>query len=1248
MMNYSAGTWTHSGKPKGEQVGGPVAAHVYETPVTYILSLRTQDPTGNVFDLKTKIVVVDTDNYWTSGGRANVLLANASTSVWPTWANNTRYLLEAGNDYTRLGDININNRQNVCIQAYGTDGKINTCSIVTGGSGYINGTYTNVPLWRGTGDYATANITVSGGSVTSLTISNGGSGYSVGDSLAVFDGAGDLGPGVGFYVDVSTVNVNGNVTSFGTLSGGTGFTNQTKNNYSLAGGTGTGLTANIVVSGTSVTSVIIATPGTGYSVNDRLTLDNNSGELGGSGSIVRFYANVTSITNETDNKPIVHNIYADRIQSSTPTTTARIVFNKLDANSKTNILDWGLTIDTGDMCCKVSAIDVLFHKCNAISSINGEFTQSSWAVNKNQTFNKVRRLFLHQCIIDGRRSTPGRELRATAGGGGAGGVFFNRGYEFVILGSTVKSAPQQSVRLYVDRSFLAHNYFYDSLGNTADGPIGTLGTITGGSGYASGTYLNVPLTGGRGTGANGNVTISGGSVTAVVVANTGIDYFPNDSLSALNAKLGGSGSGFSVNVSTIISSVTSREALTIRAANANPIYANSQLLPYLDGSYPSISSEATTIATTRNVVIADNKLGSSTDSSNTNWCGSSKPSNFEEICAIELLIFERNTYPDIINKISAYTATQDTRNVISRNETFQSSDTNRIGFRASNSSTSDTYTLAPGWARGPWYSDNWLGTDVDSNTIDYQHKVTPGYISAPRPIANVETYLTVRGWGQEVTAGGSIIGPAPLVIVFDAVDTRSANANCNTFREFGYHFDFGYTSANAAIIGNWQYSGRPKANQIGGPLAAHMYEVPGTYNASVRAQNPQGEYQDKYVTIVVQDANTIYAGSKTVLVSNTGATDAAYPSAATYNIADSGAVNFQSDTRYLFKAGENYSAYSQSLTSNVFRFQISSFGTGSKPLVNFGADNGLGFTPTDKKLTAAVIQNCNVRNMRVTYANDFHFINCERYGTSMFSGGADPNIIATNQPDPNNQWPVNIGIWNSSYNCFDIAYGWFGGGKYITFIGNEPYNVGVHTFRSQPTYRGMISHNRLYPPGQAIWHQIKLYGGSKGSFPKQYPSSAYLTPLRGILPFNVDASAILDFPQYGFINQYVVIADNVVAPANNNYQIAAQPQNVEQDERITDVIVERIVFENNPGATNAAQKAVVMKGQNIVARDLTIGTRLATNHFITLSPTELLTSEFIPISARGPYYIPSPHPDIGAANNTFASVTGILPNKAGT
>jgi hypothetical protein len=87
--------------------------------------------------------------------------------------------------------------------------------------------------------------------------------------------------------------------------------------------------------------------------------------------------------------------------------------------------------------------------------------------------------------------------------------------------------------------------------HTATGPIGSLGSITGGSSYTTGTYTNVALTGGSGTGALATIVVSGGAVTTVTVTYEGRDYATSDSLSAAAASIGGTGSGFSVPVSTV-------------------------------------------------------------------------------------------------------------------------------------------------------------------------------------------------------------------------------------------------------------------------------------------------------------------------------------------------------------------------------------------------------------------------------------------------------------------------------------------------------------------------------------------------------------------------------------------------------------------------------------------------------------------------------------------------------------------------
>lgn len=87
--------------------------------------------------------------------------------------------------------------------------------------------------------------------------------------------------------------------------------------------------------------------------------------------------------------------------------------------------------------------------------------------------------------------------------------------------------------------------------------IKTLGTITAGSGYAAdGTYSNVALTGGTGSGAKATIVITGGKANSVTLTTAGTGYAVGDSLSAAAADIGGTGSGFAVKVSSVNTSFT--------------------------------------------------------------------------------------------------------------------------------------------------------------------------------------------------------------------------------------------------------------------------------------------------------------------------------------------------------------------------------------------------------------------------------------------------------------------------------------------------------------------------------------------------------------------------------------------------------------------------------------------------------------------------------------------------------------------
>ena len=94
-----------------------------------------------------------------------------------------------------------------------------------------------------------------------------------------------------------------------------------------------------------------------------------------------------------------------------------------------------------------------------------------------------------------------------------------------------------------------HFYYYpESIIQT---PVTTLGTVTGGSSYTNGTYLNVALTGGAGVGAAANIVVSGGAVTSVALTQGGTGYVVGNTLSAAASTIGGTGSSFSIPVATV-------------------------------------------------------------------------------------------------------------------------------------------------------------------------------------------------------------------------------------------------------------------------------------------------------------------------------------------------------------------------------------------------------------------------------------------------------------------------------------------------------------------------------------------------------------------------------------------------------------------------------------------------------------------------------------------------------------------------
>jgi len=103
-----------------------------------------------------------------------------------------------------------------------------------------------------------------------------------------------------------------------------------------------------------------------------------------------------------------------------------------------------------------------------------------------------------------------------------------------------------------DSAYTAELHYFYYPPTIVQGEIGSLGGITAGSLYVPGTYADVPLTGGNGSGATATIIVGSlGTVTSVTLTNGGQFYAVGNTLSAANTSIGGSGSGFAISVGSV-------------------------------------------------------------------------------------------------------------------------------------------------------------------------------------------------------------------------------------------------------------------------------------------------------------------------------------------------------------------------------------------------------------------------------------------------------------------------------------------------------------------------------------------------------------------------------------------------------------------------------------------------------------------------------------------------------------------------
>jgi FtsP/CotA-like multicopper oxidase with cupredoxin domain len=146
---------------------------------------------------------------------------------------------------------------------------IGSVKVTNGGSAYAS--LPDVSITGATGSGATATATVSGGKVTAITVTNGGSGYT-GTSVTITGGSGSL-------ATASATVVGGIVAGITVTDGGSGYTFPT---VDFVGGSGSGAAGTLTVSGGAVTAVTLTNGGTGYTSSNLPTVVISGG--GGTGA----------------------------------------------------------------------------------------------------------------------------------------------------------------------------------------------------------------------------------------------------------------------------------------------------------------------------------------------------------------------------------------------------------------------------------------------------------------------------------------------------------------------------------------------------------------------------------------------------------------------------------------------------------------------------------------------------------------------------------------------------------------------------------------------------------------------------------------------------------------------------------------------------------------------------------------------------------------------------------------------------
>ncbi|WP_059439082.1 PKD domain-containing protein [Anaeromyxobacter sp. PSR-1] len=377
-----------------------------------------------------------------------------------------------------------------------------------------------------------------------------------------------------------------------------------------------------------------------------------------------------------------------------------------------------------------------------------------------------------------------------------------------------------------------------------------------------------------------------------------------------------------------------------------------------------------------------------------------------------------------------------------------------------------------------------------------------------------------------MTAANRVAGVAPLAVFFDAVDTQPEGpASPFTWRSgvvqpadpeaAEYVWDFGDPGAGA-----WRTTGLSR-NTATGYTTAHVYEAPGTYTATLTVTDAGGTRRTyrQQITVSAPAGKTYY-----VAAGGNDGNAGTSPDAPFATFARGfAAVNGGPGRRLLLRRGDTFTTVGVTLTAPGPGI-IGAYGEGARPVLRVtGVDGGLIVRAPDWRLMdlelvgpgAAVDQAAAVGYSNVVQTVNALVLRVRSTGFRVGLGNGDWKPIYATPHDGN--------AWVECEATAEQSGGMYVGGRRLAILGNDLHDMtSTHALRVWQAHKAVIAHNRLWNPG-GTRHALKLHGPAHGDGRPE--------------------------------TRWVTVADNRVR--GRVWSMAIGPQDAENDERVSHVVVER-------------------------------------------------------------------------------------------